>query len=497
MDRRLIKGAREALFWTNWRLHLTIPSVLAEGEEFTLRMTAFDAEEVPAEGYGRRIRFGESPGVEGLPESAAFEKGDGGCMEISGLKAAGPEHAFVTAEPEGCPGRVTSNGALVFRKPPWRIYWGDIHVHTTFSNCSPWACKDPEFGYGYARDATHLDFCAAADHLRGIASDGTRWPRLQELVRRYDAPGEFVPLLAFESSHKSGYGGDNNAYFAGWEGPYFWVDREDMKGTSPEVPLQDLWAFLDGAGEEYFTVPHHTGRAGKYRDFSDGVYDAARERLFEVYSAWGSSEMPGGRYPLYAGESERPCYLRDALRQGCRYGVIGSSDDHRTLPGGMSSVWSAPTGPKGLAGYMQHGLAGVMAESLERDALWEALKRRRCYAATYERAVLDVRVGDVEMGCEGRLSSGDGMRRRREVKVRYFNPNARGPRAVLVRNGRETAVRDIAAGETEFSFVDEEDVEDVALREARYYPGAFVVYYVRLEDRMGQTQWSSPVWLDF
>ena len=37
MDPRILANAREASFWTTWRLQLTLPSVLARGEEFSLR----------------------------------------------------------------------------------------------------------------------------------------------------------------------------------------------------------------------------------------------------------------------------------------------------------------------------------------------------------------------------------------------------------------------------------------------------------------------------
>ena len=496
MDSRIRTGAADALFWTNWRVQLTIPSVLEPGEEFNLRITAFDPTEMPNEGFGRRLVFEECRGIEGLPESTGFEKGCEGLITITGLKAVGPGTAWVAARPEGCPGVVKSNPAWVVESPPYRVYWGDLHVHTTYSNCSPWACKDPEFCYEYASKASHLDFAAAADHLRGIASDESRWPRLQRLVTEYDSPGTFVPFLAFESSHKSGYGGDNNVYFLNANAPYFWIDREDMKGISPEVTLRQLWDFLDATGQEYFTVPHHTGRAGKYRDFAQGDHDAARECLFEVFSAWGSSEMKAGKFPLYAGETDRPAYFRDALKLGCRYGVFASSDDHRTLPGSMSSVWSAPAGPRGLAGYSQHGLAAVRAPRLTRDEIWKALKARSCYATTFERTLLDVSVNGVGMGQVACVGDDAAIKRRREIAVRWCSSAQKSLEVTLVRNGEEIESAMSVQDQDSVLFTDSACLDDIAVRDAKHHPAPFVVYYVRLEDRLGQTQWSSPVWLD-
>ena len=495
MDRRVADEAKEAILWTTWRLQLTIPSVLAAGEEFGLRITALAPDGLPSENFDREIFFEGSAGIEGLPDSTRITPGSGGHVTVEGLRAVGPERAIVVARPKGCPGTVLSNPAWVFEKPPYRLYWGDIHIHTKYSNCSAWACKDPEFCYAHARDASHLDFAAAADHLRGIASDEERWPRLQELVREYDAPGRFVPFLAFESSHKSGHGGDINAYFLHADAPYFWLDRDDMRGVNPEVTLRQLWGFLDGTGKEYFTAPHHTARAGKYRSFADPVYDLDREPLFEIFSGWGSSESRWNRFPLYAGNSDRPCYFQDALRAGCRYGAIASSDDHTTMSGGESKRGS-PLGPRALAGGIHRGLAAVRAEGLSREALWKAIKSRNCYATTFARTLLDVTIGELSMGQEAPVGKSDPLLKKRKVVVKVFARDPRGLRAVLVRNGEEMAAEPLGKDNYEVVFEDPEALDEIAIRGAQFHPEPFAVYYVRVESQFDQTQWSSPIWLD-
>lgn len=492
-----VKRAREAMLWTTWRLQLTIPSVLAKGEEFALRMTAFGPDGLPSGAFPREIVFEDSPGIEGLPKSTRFAKDIGGHITIEGLRAVGPEYAFVSAIPEGCPGKVASNPAWVFEDPPYRVFWGDLHIHTTYSNCMPWSCKEPEFAYEFARDAAHLDFAAAADHLRGIASDANRWARLQELAQEYEEARRFVPFLAFESSHKTGFGGDNNAYFLETDAPYFWLDREDMRGTQPEVTLRQLWDFLDATGKGYFTVPHHTGRAGKYRSFADADYDVEREPLFEIFSGWGSSESRCSRFPLYAGNSDEPAYFVDALKAGCRYGVIASSDDHTTLPGGESTTWGAPAGPKCLAAWIHKGLAAVRAQDLTRDALWRAMKSRNCYGTTFSRTLLDFSIDGLHMGQEGEAKKDGALWRRREVRVRILSTDRQAPSVALVRNGEEIArKRSGGVEKQEVVFEDEAPLDGIAVRDARFHPGPFVVYYVRAETQHGQTQWSSPVWLD-
>ena len=496
MDRRILEHDAESIFWTTWRLQLTIPSVLAEGEEFALRITSFAPDEMPRHGFDREIVFTESPGIEGLPKSVALFPEDGGCTTVRGLTAVGPETARIVAVPQGCPGEVKSNPAWVRKNPPYRVFWGDLHVHTKTSNCHAWACKDPEFCYAYARDAARLDFAAAADHLRGIASEPERWARLQELSRVYNEPGRFVSFLAFESSHRSGYGGDNNAYFLGDDAPYFWLDREDMKGNNPEVSMRQLWDFLDATGEPYMTAPHHTARAFKYREFEKGEYDPEREAFFEVYSSWGSSERRHTRFGIRGGNSEEAAYLQDALRAGCRYGVLCSSDDHRTMPGGQGYNWTAPAGTNNLSAYVHRGLAAIRAPELSRKALWDALWKRRTYGTTFARTLLDFSIGDAQMGDAVKLGAGDSLRKKRTVTVDLLPEDHQAPSVILVRNGEDIARADWSPEKPQVTFTDEEPLERVAIRDARFHPEPFVVYYVRAENVIDQTQWSSPIWLD-
>jgi hypothetical protein len=293
-------------------------------------------------------------------------------------------------------------------------------------------------------------------------------------------------------------GGDNNACFAGFDGPYFWADRDDMRGNNPAVPLEQLWRFLDATGERYFTAPHHTGRSAKYRSYADAVYDPQREPVFEIFSAWGSSESRRNRFPLHGGNTDQPAYFVDALRAGCRYGVIASSDDHCTMPGGESRNWGSPLGPQALSGYHHQGLAAVRAKSLSRESLWAALTGRDCYGTTFARMLLDFRIGDVSMGREMTVPKGDSLRSAREARVRITTADLAPARVTLIRNGQEISSQRAGPGAAvqDLAFTDADDLASVAVREARFHPDPFVVYYLRVDGSTAETQWSSPIWLD-
>jgi hypothetical protein len=499
MDLKLLEAGRTPGLWKFHRILLTIPTVLARGETFALRISAMDAYALPDVGFEGEIVFEGSQGVDGLGPSVRLCKADRGAAVVEGLTATGEELAIVRArlEPGGHP--LQSNPAWVFSDPPYRVYWGDLHVHTTDSNCHPEFCRSPEFMMQYARDVTHLDFVAAADHLRGLASDPARWPGQQEWVRRYSRPGSFMPVLAFESSHAQGYGGDNNVYFLEDDAPYFWLDREDMKGNSPKVTLRQLWDWLDATGKTYFTAPHHTGRSGKYRTFGQesDVYDPKREWAFEIYSGWGSSEARWTRYPIHGFNNDDTGYFVDALRAGTRFGVIASSDDHTTTPGGESPNGSKAWQQREEWWRLHQGLAGIRCKELTREALFEAIRRRDTLGVTFSRWPIEVKIGQASMGQEVPVSSKDAMRNRREITVRFSRPQGQPARVALMRNGQTLSqkISPHAPIET-VEFVDEAALDEICIRDAMYHPEGFAVYYVRIETATAGTAWTSPIWLD-
>lgn len=505
MNQELLAETRRIAEMTGLTANMVIPSILAEGEDFSLRITVTGPDALPYEHFTNRLVFDDCRGVEGLPVSFAMAPGQWSA-ELAGLKATGSDVAVIrarvqdTAYGHGDP-VIASNPAWVFDDPPYRVFWGDIHVHTKVSNCGPWRSKTPEWCYAYARDVSCLDLAAIADHLRGIASEATRWPETQQLAREYNEPGRFVTILGFESSHKRGFGGDNNTYYLHDDAPYFWLDREDMRGIAPEVHLKQLWQFLDQQQSPYMTIPHHTGRSGKYRTFEEDYYDPEREPLFEIFSSWGSSENRWNCWPMSGGNNDEPAYFVDALKAGCRYGVIGSSDDHATLPGGENNHRGMPYGPGRLYGNSHKGLAAVRAGALTREAIFDAMRARNTYATTLVRSLLDMRIGDASMGQEIQVGSGDALRKSRNIVVTLTPDKGTPVTVTLVRNGVDLCSKSVRGSDTgasvnELVFEDTEDLDTIAIRGARFHPEPFVVYYVRALANDASCQWSSPIWLD-
>jgi len=286
---------------------------------------------------------------------------------------------------------VISNAIRIAERPEGP-YWGDIHIHTKLSQDGQGT--DP---YKYARDTSGLDFAAAADHWESLGPEGYR--TVETWAEEADEPGRFVTLLADERNPEK-LTGHHNVYFRNLAAfqEHKAIGASAGKG-SPESEAEYLGC-LDPS--EAMVIPHHTGVQwtrwlgdATNRAVHWGAWDDQGLRpVMEIYSHHGQSELYNPQHVL-AYEFNRmrnperrsntsvpgPHYAQDYWTAGRRIGVIGSSDEH------------------GAQGGRRHGgLAAVRAPELSRDALFDALRQRHCYATTGERILIDFDVDGIPMG---------------------------------------------------------------------------------------------------
>ena len=89
------------------------------------------------------------------------------------------------------------------------------------------------------------------------------------------------------------------------------------------------------------------------------------------------------------------------------------------------------------------------------------------------------------------MGSDERQKNYRESCVMEFGSEAKDPLTLpAVMTGGETV------GCGGFASHDDTPLDRVVLRDAPFHPKPFVVYHVRAESQLNQTQWSSPIWLD-
>ena len=451
-------------------LQLVAPSITRPGQPFVLKLAVADHMGYPSVEVGGAVTIrGDfaSPASVRLP----FAKGQPAVAEVHGV-AIGAEGLYrFEAELDGRtfhsnPTRCTAE----VRSP---VFWGDPHVHTVLSRCHPERCRSVQFCYAAARYFAGLDFASAADHVSNDRCDLGKWKESAAASDLHDDPPHFATLPAYEASFQGGAGGDNNPYMRRW--PENFVD--DFEDGTVKTLCGKLAEYLPES--DFFVVPHHTTRMGKHGEIPDAIYPGPDLMpVVEIHSKWGTSEYRGNPNPLRR-IHDGPSYVVDLLGRGLRLGFIGGTDTHSTMPAGF--------GNDHLPGLP--GMTAVFADGLSRDAVFDAMRTRRCYAASLERILLDVRVAGAAMG---EMMPWPDSPRPREVRVAAAG-RSDVTAVEIVRNG-ETVGQVAADGwHAEGAWTDTDDLAPRAL-ESKYL-GRFAYYYVRVTCASGAQAWSSPVWL--
>lgn len=357
--------------------------------------------------------------------------------------------------------------------PEFQLYWGDIHGHSSYSD----GRFPPEEYFAYARDISRLDFCALTDH-DNVGSNSNveehskllspeEWREIKRIANAFNEAGRFTTLIGYEYTNiEIEVGGHRNVYFESDDPPIFpsWAPT-----TNTPTKLFDA---LRSLGERVLVIPHHSLR------FMGWEHAPEFQRLFEVYSMWGTSEKPDDdcafSHPVkyhHGGVS-----FREGLARGYRWGVTAGGDNHDSLPGIRqgTDIWR-----KGKMAQ-KPGLVAVYAAENSRKAIFDALWNRRCYGTTGSRIVLDFRLNGAWMGSELMVEDRK-AERCFEVEVLGEAPIKR---VAIMKNGAEVFSRDVREWELRFTWVDKEPVNGLDY------------YYVAVEEEDGARAWSSPIWVE-
>jgi hypothetical protein len=343
------------------------PSLVVVGEPFRLAIVPEDLWGNPTTQAEQHLALISSRPIRGLPEALAIKRGkspivvdnlvaeQSGDVDLQLLSDRGEELARAN------PLRVVEAASL-------RRYWGDLHGQSGETIGSGPA----ESYFRYARDKAFVDIVGHQGNDFQITD--AFWHELNRLTAAFDVPGRFVCVPGYEWSGNTGMGGDRNVFFRHEGRPirrssHILIGGQSVANTECAT-ASDLFRALDG---EDAVIIAHVG--GRYADIKC-AHDGRLERAVEVHSTWGTFEW----------------LLHDAFEKGYRVGVVCHSDDHKGRPG---ATWPGAS-TFGAIG----GLTCYLMPELTRDALFEALRRRRHYGTTGARIFIDLR-GSFERSVTG------------------------------------------------------------------------------------------------
>jgi hypothetical protein len=342
--------------------HAVLPTMRRVGEPFALRIKANDKWGNPSDLMGDMIQLVPSHPVANLPRVSRLQD-TSFATSIDGLKVDEPCDLTISVQ--------DMNGTEICRTNPLRVmpagtedvhFWGDIHGQSN----ETLGTNTAEEYFTFGRDKAFLDVMSHQGNDFQIT--GAFWKELNRLSAEFDAPGEFVCFPGYEWSANTAVGGDRNVFYrregetihrsshAQIADPTDMVDEESDAHTAHEL--------FDKLADKDCVVMAHIG--GRYADITF-AHNERLETAVEVHSCWGTFEW----------------VVWDAFEKGYRVGIVGNSDGHKGRPGsdfpGASFFGS------------QGGLTCYIAPRLDRDAIFEAMRRRRHYATTGNRLLMDVR----------------------------------------------------------------------------------------------------------
>ena len=266
-----------------------------------------------------------------------------------------------------------------------KMYWGDLHNHCNIT-----------YGHGDMRDAFEaakgqLDFVSVTPHAMWPDIPGADDPRLKwvidyhtgafkrlreggyekyvKMTNEYNKEGEFLTFVGYEA-HSMEHG-DHVAL------------NYDLDAPLVECTSIEDWK-QKAKGHKVFITPHHMGYQGGYRGYNWKCFTEGDITPFvEMYSRHGLAESDQGDYPYLhdMGPRQWEGTIQYGLELGNKFGIMASTDQHSGYPGSYGD-----------------GRIGVMAPSLTRDAIWEALRTRHVCAATGDKIIIDFRLNDTFMG---------------------------------------------------------------------------------------------------
>ena len=331
------------------------PSLAVVGEPFRLAIVAEDKWGNPTTEVGQKLTLVPSGPVRGLPQSVGTKPGDGPRI-FENLIADEPGDIDLALVADG-EEVAHANPLRVVTASPLRRYWGDLHGQSGETI----GMGSAESYFRYARDKAFIDMVGHQGNDFQITD--TFWAELNRLTAEFDAPGRFLCLPGYEWSGNTGMGGDRNIFLRQEGRPIRRSSHilvEGQTSTDAIYTADELFRALEG---EDAVVIAHVG--GRYADLKY-AHDGRLERSVEVHSTWGTFEW----------------LLHDAFEKGYRVGVVCHSDDHKGRPGATRPGASTFGAIGGLTCYFM--------PELTRDALFEALRKRRHYGTTGTRLFLDL-----------------------------------------------------------------------------------------------------------
>ena len=361
------------------------------------------------------------------------------------------------------------------------LYWGLLHGESERIDST----ENIENCLRHIRDDQALNFYGTSSFENAEETPNDMWKLISQNVLDFDEDDRFTTFLGFQWVGAPSTEGVRHIIHAKDNKPV--LRKKETKNNS----LKKIYRSFNPG--EILSIPSFT--MGKGYEYNFKNFNPDFERVVEIYNSWGSSECTkkegnelsigvekGGKGIKESAEGS----IQKALNANLRFGFVAGGLDDR-----------GPYGPLYEGGQLQYppGMTGIVAKEQSRDALFQALMNRSCYATTGERMIVGLYLAGAPMGSELNSEEKPGL-----VINRHLSGFVAGTEPLasveIIRNGK---VIKTLSSENYFLDIEYDDMEPL---EKATIPGGgkespFAYYYLRVTQDDGHMAWSSPIWVDY
>jgi len=358
------------------------------------------------------------------------------------------------------------------------LYWGSLHSESERVDST----ENIESCLRHFRDEMAYSFYAISPFESQEETSNEIWKLMANNVQDFNEDDRFTTFFGEQMVGDKGSEGVRQLLFLKEQKQP--LRRKDSKYSTNKKLYK---AFNP---KELISIPCFTMAEGYQTNFKD--FDPEFERVVEIYSSWGSSECEkkeGNTCPIEplgkkGVKSVAEGSIVAALKKGCRFGFVAGGLDDRGVYTDLYDSDQAQYPP---------GATAILAKAVTRDALFDALYHRRCYATTGERIILGLQIAGFEMGSEMDTSEMQGLHVNRHI-TGYVAGTTKLDRIEIIRNGEVIKTFNPEGYSEDFTFDDMTPLDAHAIKVNDKPP--FVFYYIRVFQSDGHIAWSSPIWID-
>jgi hypothetical protein len=373
-------------------LFTVAPADVEAGKPFELAAVLLDKFGNLAGGYRGTVTFESTDPKANLPAPYTFTESDAGLHVFANVKLNTAGFQKITSTDGNLVGKFHYS-EVHETLPPYQRYFGETHFHTGtgtknmgFTTTSAGGDHRGHFtnqrdAYTYVRDVMRHDFASASEHDPPVF-DEVAWNLSNDIADEFYQRGRFTTFYGYEWTASATQGHHVILY----------NDRESKVLNHIDYPTkQDIYKAFDEQNKPVVMIPHIM-----WAQPDHGIWEDVNNKyrtVGEMYSLWNNRFLlqPADEPQRFELGIDNPWSFQYAWNKGHKIGVVGSTDNHTAHPG--ANNWTA---------YTQHagGLAAALSKGNNRQGIWDSFRKRRTYATSGVRILLEFTADGHYMGEE-------------------------------------------------------------------------------------------------